>query len=654
MDRQGLSPSLPTNYGQQPMSGFMPPHPGYHFPHPPFMPNPFPSIRIEVKLVNSKTYPDCNTDLSVVTIVKKPSDMDFQTVAEFGRSLLTDCAPDWILKLARRHALMRKRTKSSVFLCFGGGYDLLVLLEGAKVPNDISKVPRISVSTAISTKSEEVRLGKENLPIASYSDGVWDHVNAIASTFRGPPAAADLVAVLSDSVAPFGAIEGISDRVKVIRIWTHAENIDEATRFDHTQDLDLSKMVVSESLDPTSPTTQIVAFKKPAASTTHTATKTSAAKAMAASETVKKSSISSLAKKAPTSSSTKTSSTPKPTPTPTAEKIPAPSPTKIATTAKPAPSAASKGDVSKKSVVSEPAKPADKMEAAADSKKRGRPVGSKNSTKASAKTDSEGVPPPKKVKTTKAATAKQGDDEKKKEVAPKKALAKKTEFASAEAEQTKAAAETPADKSPKKVNPEKSKEAAPKKAVAKKSTTTSAKSESVGKPKVEAPAGESPKKKVVKKKPESASTESADGATQSKPTVPEKSEEAAPKKATAKKSASMTTKSADKSKANSETSTSESPKKSRTEKSKEVAPKKVVEKGAETPAAEAPRKKTEASPKKVAAKKTESASTKSKPPDGAKKSRAKAETPAAESPKKKSRPNQSEATSSTGETSQKA
>ncbi|GAX16263.1 hypothetical protein FisN_3Hh255 [Fistulifera solaris] len=648
MDRQGLSPSLPTNYGQPPLPGFMPPNPGYHFPHPPFMPNPFPSIRIEVKLVNSKTYPECNTDLSVITIVKKPSDMDFKSVAEFGRSLLTDCAPDWILKLARRHASMRKRTKSSVFLCFGGGYDLLVLLEGAKVPSDISKVPRISVSTAIATKSEENRLGKENLPIAGYSDGVWDHVNAVASTFRGPPAAADLVAVLSDSVAPYGAIEGISDRVKVIRIWTHAERVDEATRFDHTQDLDLSKMIVSKSFDSTPPSTQLVAVEKPST----TQTKTSTAKATAASEMAKKSSVSSLTKKTPTSSSTKTSTTPKPAPILTAEKTLAPSPTKVPTTAKPAPSAAAMSDVSKENVLDEPAKPADKVKAAGEPKKRGRPVGSKNSTKTSTQTEGEANPPSKKVKTTtKAVTAKKVDEEKNKEAAPKKAVAKKSESASAEVEQTKAAAETPAEKAPINVIPGKNKEAAPKKTVAKKTAATSASSESAENSKVETPAGESPKKKVVKKNAESASAESADGAKQSKAKA---SEKAAPK-TTARKSASTTTKSADKSKAISEAPTSESPNKSRPKKSKEVTPKKAAEKITEAAASsesvngakqskttsvipgESPKKSAETSPKKVAAKK----------------SRAKAETSADESPKKKSRPNQTEATSGSAEAAQK-
>lgn len=448
MDRQRLSPSVPTNHVQQQMPGFMPPQQGFHLPPPSFMSNQFPCIRVEVKLVDSKSYPDCNTDLSVVTIVKKPADTDFKTVAEFGRSLLTDCAPDWILKLARRHSLMRKRTKSSVFLCFGGGYDLLVLLEGAEVPKDISKVPRISVSTAISTKSEESRLGKENLPIASYSDGVWDHVSAMATTFRGHPMSAEMVAVLSDSVAPFGAIEGISDRVKVIRIWTQTKSIDEATRFDHTQNLDLSKMTMASAEPPsvsktkadTPPPTQTTEVKKPAASTTQTATSASSPKpTVPAPEVPKKRSIPSQTKKAPVSSPAK--KTPISSP---AKKTPVPSPTKAATAAKPAPSTAAKNDVVQKSAPKAPVTSTEqKDEAAAETKKRGRPKGSKT-TKAGEKTASEGGavagegPSPKKPKTASVAPPKQVDKEKSKAAAPKKTVEPKPESTAAKTELTDA------------------------------------------------------------------------------------------------------------------------------------------------------------------------------------------------------------------------
>ena len=97
------------------------------------------------------------------------------------RKVLEDVDNNWLIAIARRHPDILEKTKecclilvrqlvlgfritalrivfpfgqlSHLFLQCGGGYDILLLLNDAPVPEDVSKIPRISVSTCVATSS---------------------------------------------------------------------------------------------------------------------------------------------------------------------------------------------------------------------------------------------------------------------------------------------------------------------------------------------------------------------------------------------------------------------------------------------------------------------------------------------------------------------
>jgi hypothetical protein len=205
----------------------------YAFPHHPYFSPPGlqqaapSSVLVSVRLGASKEHADCNADLTLKTIVKKD---DSKTVAEFSRDIVSHSAPDWILKLVRRHSSMQKRTKSNFVLSFGGGHDLLVLLDGADVPKDLTRVTRASVGLTIS--AQELPNDEQRI-LACHNDGIWDHVEAVANTSANRQV---MIVLSSSDNKPYGAHEGFDNRVKMIRLWTQQKSLFHIARIDHSQD----------------------------------------------------------------------------------------------------------------------------------------------------------------------------------------------------------------------------------------------------------------------------------------------------------------------------------------------------------------------------------------------------------------------------------
>ena len=207
----------------------------HHHRHQPAIPAQSRSaFAVSVKLADSTEFEDCNTDTMLSTMVKKPQDItSFKTVAQFGREVLSNTAPAWLLRIIRRHITVRKRSKAAFVISFGGGYDLIVLLEGADMPKDVSRVSRTTVSLSITTKTEEATRGSANLGLTDHNDSIWDHVDAVASAASG---AHEVLIVLSDNRAPYGAFEGHQERLEVIRLWTHPKSLFEISRIDRSQE----------------------------------------------------------------------------------------------------------------------------------------------------------------------------------------------------------------------------------------------------------------------------------------------------------------------------------------------------------------------------------------------------------------------------------
>ena len=191
---------------------------------------------VSVKLANStdREFKDCNTNTTISTVVKKPLDtISFKSVAEFGRELLSDTAPAWLLLIIRRHTV-QKRSRAPFVISFGGGYDLLVLLEGADMPKDVSRVPRTTVSLSVTSKKEEAARGSTSLDLTNHNDSIWDHVDAVASAASD---AHGVVIVLSDNRAPYGAFERLQERLEVIRLWTQPKSLFQVARIERPQGL---------------------------------------------------------------------------------------------------------------------------------------------------------------------------------------------------------------------------------------------------------------------------------------------------------------------------------------------------------------------------------------------------------------------------------
>lgn len=174
----------------------------------------------------------------LVTLVKRPATpASFQSVAEFARDLLMHVAPHWIIKLVRRYPSMHKRTKGTFVLSFGGGYELLVLLEGAEIPRDLTKVPRASVVLSVVPETEFQHSGNVMpLGITSHRDGIWDHVDSLVA-FNGE--GTHVAIVLGNKPASYAAPESHKDRVACIAIWTQVKQIFELTRIEHPHMVDL-------------------------------------------------------------------------------------------------------------------------------------------------------------------------------------------------------------------------------------------------------------------------------------------------------------------------------------------------------------------------------------------------------------------------------
>lgn len=143
------------------------------------------------------------------------------TAAHLLHTLVAE-TPDWMLLFAlrcKRFMDAPPNKKRVVVLCFGTGYEIVVLLEGATLPADLHSIARVSIVASVGSMETEA---SADVYLVNASDALYEHVR---TGFKEDPKG-QLVINLHDNRANFPLDEspGSQQRKRCFRLWVDADD----------------------------------------------------------------------------------------------------------------------------------------------------------------------------------------------------------------------------------------------------------------------------------------------------------------------------------------------------------------------------------------------------------------------------------------------